>query len=128
MSRLEYTRLKRAAVLDTCCSADLASTSGTCCVGGGCGATAAAAHSSGSTASTPWRPTTARPGSRAPSAGLVRRQGRRRTGHLARQIVEGYAPLKSTLRQVMYRIASEGVLPHTPPMCCRLSSQLAKAR
>ncbi|MFE3997073.1 hypothetical protein ACFXPW_36105 [Streptomyces goshikiensis] len=33
----------------------------------------------------------------------------------ARQIVDGYAPLKATLRQVMYRLA-EGVLPHTPPM------------
>ncbi|MCL8015849.1 hypothetical protein [Streptomyces sp. AS02] len=46
----------------------------------------------------------------------------------ARQIVQGYAPLKVTLRQVMYRLASEGVLPHTPPMYRRLSSQLAKAR
>ncbi|MGW0836579.1 hypothetical protein [Streptomyces prunicolor] len=46
----------------------------------------------------------------------------------ARQIVQAYAPLKVTLRQVMYRLASEGVLPHTPPMYRRLSSQLAKAR
>ncbi|WP_086706545.1 hypothetical protein [Streptomyces antimycoticus] len=46
----------------------------------------------------------------------------------ARQIVQGYAPLKVTLRQVMYRLASEGILPHTPPMYRRLSSQLAKAR
>ncbi|MFF2927135.1 hypothetical protein ACFVTP_32820 [Streptomyces celluloflavus] len=46
----------------------------------------------------------------------------------AREIVEGYTPLKVTLRQVMYRLASEGVLPHTPPMYRRLSSQLAKAR
>ena len=36
--------------------------------------------------------------------------------------------LKVTLRQVMYRLASEGVLPHTPPMYRRLSSQLAEAR
>ncbi|GAA3774430.1 hypothetical protein GCM10022403_006660 [Streptomyces coacervatus] len=34
----------------------------------------------------------------------------------ARKIIEGYAPLKVTLRQVMYRLANEGVLPHTPPM------------
>ncbi|GHD81146.1 hypothetical protein GCM10010317_104060 [Streptomyces mirabilis] len=33
----------------------------------------------------------------------------------AREIVQGYAPLKVTLRQVMYRLASESVLPHTPP-------------
>ncbi|UXY33176.1 hypothetical protein [Streptomyces sp. HUAS TT20] len=46
----------------------------------------------------------------------------------ARQIVLGYAPLKVTLRQVMYRLASEGILPHTPPMYRRLSSHLAKAR
>ncbi|MFF4324506.1 hypothetical protein [Streptomyces sp. NPDC001568] len=46
----------------------------------------------------------------------------------ARQIVDGYAPLKVTLRQVMYRLAAEGVLPHTPPMYRRLSSQLAQAR
>ncbi|MBT2453198.1 hypothetical protein J7F03_40565 [Streptomyces sp. ISL-43] len=46
----------------------------------------------------------------------------------ARQIVDGYAPLKVTLRQVMYRLASEGVLPHTPPMYRRLSAQLAQAR
>ncbi|MGW4688481.1 hypothetical protein ACWEPM_26800 [Streptomyces sp. NPDC004244] len=46
----------------------------------------------------------------------------------AREIVDGYAPLKVTLRQVMYRLAAEGVLPHTPPMYRRLSSQLAQAR
>ncbi|MEU6299265.1 hypothetical protein [Streptomyces erythrochromogenes] len=46
----------------------------------------------------------------------------------ARQIVDGYAPLKVTLRQVMYRLAAEGVLPHTPPMYRRLSAQLAQAR
>lgn len=46
----------------------------------------------------------------------------------ARQIVQGYAPLKVTLRQVMYRLATEGVLPHTPPMYRRLSAQLARAR
>ncbi|MFD8637634.1 hypothetical protein [Streptomyces sp. NPDC059533] len=44
----------------------------------------------------------------------------------AREIVDGYAPLKVTLRQVMYRLA-EGMLPHTPPMCPLLSSQLARA-
>ncbi|GEB60055.1 hypothetical protein GCM10017674_75390 [Streptomyces gardneri] len=42
--------------------------------------------------------------------------------------MDGYAPLKVTLRQVMYRLAAEGVLPHTPPMYRRLSSQLAQAR
>lgn len=46
----------------------------------------------------------------------------------AREIVDGYAPLKVTLRQVMYRLAAEGVLPHTPPMYRRLSAQLAQAR
>ncbi|MEV8529229.1 hypothetical protein AB0451_34660 [Streptomyces sp. NPDC052000] len=45
----------------------------------------------------------------------------------AREIVESYEG-GVTLRQVMYRLASEGVLPHTPPMYRRLSSQLAKAR
>ncbi|ALV39331.1 hypothetical protein [Streptomyces sp. CdTB01] len=40
----------------------------------------------------------------------------------ARQIVEGYAPLKIALRQVRYQLASEGVVPRTPPMCRRLSS------
>ncbi|MGW7003655.1 hypothetical protein ACWGCW_12700 [Streptomyces sp. NPDC054933] len=45
-----------------------------------------------------------------------------------REIVEGCAPLKVTLRQVMYRLVSEGVLPHTAPMCRRLSAQLAQAR
>lgn len=39
-----------------------------------------------------------------------------------------YAPLKVTLRQVNYRLAAEGVLPHTAPMCRRLSAQLAQAR
>ncbi|MEU9378535.1 hypothetical protein AB0D94_32940 [Streptomyces sp. NPDC048255] len=46
----------------------------------------------------------------------------------AREIVDGYAPLKVTLRQVMYRLVSEGVLPHTSPMYRRLSAQLAQAR
>ncbi|AYV32844.1 hypothetical protein EES41_39420 (plasmid) [Streptomyces sp. ADI95-16] len=42
--------------------------------------------------------------------------------------MDGYAPLKVTLRQVLYRLVSEGVLPHTPPMYRRLSAQLAQAR
>jgi hypothetical protein len=46
----------------------------------------------------------------------------------AREIVEGYAPLKVTLRQVMYRLAAEGVLPHTASMYRHLSSHLAQAR
>ncbi len=46
----------------------------------------------------------------------------------ARQIVQGYAPLKVTLRQIMYRLVSEGILPHTAPMYRRLSAQLARAR
>ncbi|MFE0798221.1 MULTISPECIES: hypothetical protein [Streptomyces] len=46
----------------------------------------------------------------------------------AREIVNGYAPMKVTLRQVMYRLAFEGKLPHTAPMYRRLSPQLAKAR
>lgn len=46
----------------------------------------------------------------------------------AREIVNGYAPMKVTLGQVMYRLASEGTLPHTAPMCRRLSAQLARAR
>ncbi|MFD3536420.1 hypothetical protein [Streptomyces sp. NPDC058664] len=46
----------------------------------------------------------------------------------ARQIVDGDAPSKVTLRQVMYRLVSEGVLPHTPPMHRRLSARLAQAR
>ncbi|MFZ3562911.1 hypothetical protein ACOKM5_44050 [Streptomyces sp. BH097] len=46
----------------------------------------------------------------------------------AREIVDGYGPLKVTLRQVMYRLVSEGVLPHTAPMYRRLSAQLAQAR
>ncbi|MBK3646321.1 hypothetical protein [Streptomyces sp. MBT33] len=46
----------------------------------------------------------------------------------AREIVNGYAPMKVTLRQVMYRLVSEGVLPHTAPMYRRLSSRLAQAR
>ncbi|MEW1640381.1 hypothetical protein AB0469_40845 [Streptomyces sp. NPDC093801] len=46
----------------------------------------------------------------------------------AREIVDGFAPLKVTLRQVMYRLAAEGVLPHTPPMYRRLSAQPAQAR
>lgn len=46
----------------------------------------------------------------------------------ARRIVDGYAPLKVTLRQVMYRLVSTGVLPHTAPMYRRLSARLAQAR
>ncbi|MFD3720026.1 hypothetical protein [Streptomyces sp. NPDC058674] len=46
----------------------------------------------------------------------------------AREIVDGYAPLKVTLRRVMHRLAAEGVLPHTPPMYRQLSAQLAQAR
>ncbi|MCZ0210727.1 hypothetical protein OZK63_35645 [Streptomyces sp. UMAF16] len=46
----------------------------------------------------------------------------------AREIVNGYAPMQVTLRQVMYRLASEGTLPHTAPMYRRLSAQLAQAR
>ncbi|MFG2638710.1 hypothetical protein ACGFX8_33925 [Streptomyces sp. NPDC048362] len=45
----------------------------------------------------------------------------------ARQIVESYEG-GVTLRQVMYRLASESVLPHTPSMYRRLSSRLAQAR
>ncbi|WP_327731317.1 hypothetical protein OG250_42400 [Streptomyces sp. NBC_00487] len=45
----------------------------------------------------------------------------------AREIVEGYEG-GVTLRQVMYRLVSEGVLPHTPSMYRRLSSRLAHAR
>lgn len=45
----------------------------------------------------------------------------------ARAIVEGYEG-GVTLRQVMYRLVSEGVLPHTPSMYRRLSSRLAQAR
>ncbi|MGW4200997.1 hypothetical protein [Streptomyces sp. NPDC004726] len=45
----------------------------------------------------------------------------------AREIVEGYDG-GVTLRQVMYRLVSEGVLPHTPSMYRHLSSHLAKAR
>ncbi|MGW3324008.1 hypothetical protein [Streptomyces virginiae] len=45
----------------------------------------------------------------------------------ARQIVEGYEG-GVTLRQVMDRLASEGVLPHTPSMYRHLSSHLARAR
>ncbi|GGT76763.1 hypothetical protein GCM10010207_86790 [Streptomyces atratus] len=33
-----------------------------------------------------------------------------------------------TLRQVMYRLVSEGVLPHTPLMYRHLSSHLTQAR
>ncbi|MFJ9942954.1 hypothetical protein [Streptomyces erythrochromogenes] len=46
----------------------------------------------------------------------------------AREIVDGYAPLKVTLRQVMYRLAAAGVLLHTPPMYRRLSARLDQAR
>ncbi|WP_329447871.1 dsDNA nuclease domain-containing protein [Streptomyces sp. NBC_01426] len=42
--------------------------------------------------------------------------------------MDRYAPLEVTLRQVMYRLAAEGVLPHTPPMYRPLSSRLAQAR
>ncbi|MFB7745286.1 hypothetical protein [Streptomyces sp. NPDC056132] len=45
----------------------------------------------------------------------------------ARQIVESYEG-GVTLRQVMYKLASEGVLPHTPSMYRHLSSRLAQAR
>jgi hypothetical protein len=45
----------------------------------------------------------------------------------ARQIVDGYEG-GVTLRQVMYRLVSEGALPHTAPMYRRLSSRLAAAR
>ncbi|MFF8960772.1 hypothetical protein [Streptomyces sp. NPDC014894] len=45
----------------------------------------------------------------------------------ARQIVESYDG-GVTLRQVMYRLVSEGALPHTPSMYRHLSSHLAKAR
>ncbi|WP_331446593.1 hypothetical protein [Streptomyces xanthochromogenes] len=45
----------------------------------------------------------------------------------AREIVESYEG-GVTLRQVMYRLVSEGALPHTAPMYRRLSAQLAKAR
>ncbi len=45
----------------------------------------------------------------------------------ARQIVESYEG-GVTLRQVMYRLVSEGMLPHTPSMYRHLSSHLAQAR
>ncbi|MGW7658032.1 hypothetical protein ACWGMA_06345 [Streptomyces asiaticus] len=45
----------------------------------------------------------------------------------AREIVESYEG-GVTLRQVMYRLVSEGVLPHTPSMYRHLSSRLAQAR
>lgn len=45
----------------------------------------------------------------------------------AREIVEGYE-VGVTLRQVMYRLVSQGLLPNTPPMYRRLSSRLAAAR
>ncbi|MEE1751224.1 hypothetical protein [Streptomyces sp. SP18CS02] len=45
----------------------------------------------------------------------------------ARQIVESYEG-DVALRQVMYRLVSAGVLPHTPSMYRRLSSRLAQAR
>lgn len=45
----------------------------------------------------------------------------------AREIVESYEG-GVTLRQVMYRLASAGVLPHTPSMYRRLSARLAQAR
>ncbi|MFF3734600.1 hypothetical protein ACFYXM_30975 [Streptomyces sp. NPDC002476] len=45
----------------------------------------------------------------------------------ARQIVESCEG-GVTLRQVMYRLVSEGMLPHTPSMYRHLSSHLAQAR
>lgn len=45
----------------------------------------------------------------------------------AREIVESYEG-GVTLRQVMYRLASADVLPHTPSMYRHLSSHLAQAR
>ncbi|MHC3391084.1 hypothetical protein ACLQ2E_16745 [Streptomyces lavendulocolor] len=45
----------------------------------------------------------------------------------AQPIVESYEG-GVTLRQVMYRLVSAGVLPHTPSMYRRLSSRLAQAR
>lgn len=45
----------------------------------------------------------------------------------AREIVDGYEG-GVTLRQVMYRLVSEGLLANTPPMYRRLSSRLAAAR
>ncbi|MFE9906510.1 hypothetical protein [Streptomyces achromogenes] len=45
----------------------------------------------------------------------------------AREIMESYEG-GVTLRQVMYRLVSEGVLPHTPSMYRHLSSHLAQAR
>ncbi|MER0450074.1 hypothetical protein ABR738_36970 [Streptomyces sp. Edi4] len=44
----------------------------------------------------------------------------------AQEIVESYEG-GVKLRQVMYRLFSEGALPHTAPMYRRLSAQLAKA-
>ncbi|MEW1632256.1 hypothetical protein AB0387_33680 [Streptomyces sp. NPDC089173] len=45
----------------------------------------------------------------------------------AREIAKSYEG-GVTLRQVMYRLVSEGALPHTAPMYRRLSAQLGKAR
>lgn len=45
----------------------------------------------------------------------------------AREIIQGYEG-GVMLRQVMYRLASEGVLTHTPSMYRHLSSHLARAR
>lgn len=45
----------------------------------------------------------------------------------AREIVEGYEG-GVTLRQAMYRLVSEGVLPHTPSMYRRLQSRQAQVR
>lgn len=45
----------------------------------------------------------------------------------AREIVESYES-GVTLRRVMYRLVSEGALPHTALMYRRLSAQLARAR
>lgn len=45
----------------------------------------------------------------------------------AREVVDGY-DVGVTLRQVMYRLVSEGALPHTAPLYRRLSSRLAAAR
>ncbi|MGW1976816.1 hypothetical protein [Streptomyces sp. NPDC001889] len=45
----------------------------------------------------------------------------------AREIVDSYDG-GVTPRQVMYRLVPEGALPHTAPMCRRLSAHLARAR
>lgn len=40
----------------------------------------------------------------------------------ARGVVTGYGELGCTLRQVHYRLVSEGLIPNTPPAYRRLSS------